>query len=169
MKRTIDWLVAADGRFGDDPLSNRDALLVRSLHEAIDGLTERLGPEMHNWRYGQPDYKHARIEHPLGKFVNEVLQSKLDVGPMPRGGNSYTVNNTGSADNQPSGGTFRVIIDTGDWDTALATNAPGQGGDPEGPHYRDLFEMWATGRYFPLFYSRPKVESVRRRTLELIP
>ncbi len=169
MKRVIDWLLAPDGRFGDDPLKGRDDVLVRSFREAIDELTERFGSDVRRWRYGGPEYKHALIEHPLARAVNDKLRAKMNVGPLPRGGDSFTVNNTGSADNQPSGGTFRVIIDTGDWDAALATNAPGQGGDLDGPHYRDLFEMWATGRYFPLFYSRPKVKSVGETTLRLSP
>ncbi len=169
MKRMIDWLLSPDGRFGEDPLSGRDQLLIESFSEAVQGLQKRLGNNMDLWHYGQENYKHAQLRHPLSTAVNAFWQAKLNVGPLPRGGNSYTVNNTGSSDNQPSGGTFRVIIDTGDWDAALATNTPGQGGDPEGPHYGDLFEMWAQGRYFPLFYSRAKIESVSSQTLHLVP
>jgi penicillin amidase len=140
-----------------------------SLSEAVKGLEERLGSDRERWQYGQEKYKHAKFRHPLSAAVNAEWQAKLDTGALPRGGNSYTVNNTGGADNQPSGGTFRVIIDTGDWDMALATNSPGQGGDPLGPHYDDLFEMWAKGRYFPLFYSRARIESVTAQTLHLVP
>jgi penicillin G amidase len=169
MKRVIDWLLAPDGRFGQQPLVARDELLVRSLLEALDELESRFGPDWELWKYGQSGYKHAWIRHPLSPAVNEELRDQLDVGPAPRGGNSLTVNNTGGRDNQPSGGSFRVIIDTGNWDQAVATNSPGQGGDPDGPHYGDLFADWARGGYFPLFYSRAKVESVRHRSLQLIP
>jgi penicillin amidase len=103
----------------------------------------------------------------LSAAANEEVRARLDVGPFPRGGNSYTVNNTGGEDNQPSGGSFRVIIDTGDWDQAVATNTPGQSGVPGDAHYRDLAGPWATGRYFPLFYSREKIETVREQTLRL--
>ena len=37
------------------------------------------------------------------------------------------------------------------------------------PHYRDLYELWARGKYFPVFYSRSKVESVTEKTFELQP
>lgn len=168
-KRIIDWLLAPDGRFGADPLATRDALLIDSLAEAVAELERRFGPVADRWQYGQPGYKHAQVRHPLSAVVKAELQSKLDVGPVPRGGNSQTVNNTGGGDNQPSGATFRVIIDTADWDSALATNSPGQSGDPDDPHYRDLFPLWAEGRYFPLFYSRPKIESVLSRTIRLAP
>jgi penicillin amidase len=165
----IDWLLSPDGRFGEDPLASRDQLLTESLAEAVKELEERLGNDMDRWQYGQENYKHAKLRHPLSAAVNKEWQAKLDIGPLPRGGNSYTVNNTGGANNQPSGGTFRVIIDTGDWDTALATNSPGQAGDPADPHYDDLFETWAKGRYFPLFYSPAKIESVTGKTIQLVP
>jgi penicillin G amidase len=169
MKRIIDWLLAPDGRFGEQPLVGRDQLLLRSLTEALTELEQRFGPDRELWMYGQPGYKHALIPHPLASAVHQELRATLQPGPLPRGGNSYTVNNTGNRDNQPSGGSFRVIVETGDWDRTLATNSPGQGGDPQGPHFADLFPLWARGAYFPLFYSREKVESVARKSLRLIP
>jgi len=48
-------------------------------------------------------------------------------------------------------------------------NNPGQSGDPESSHYRDLFELWSRGRYFPVFYSRAKVDSVAAEKLTLAP
>jgi penicillin G amidase len=160
MKRILDWLLSPDGRFGEHPVEGRNELLLSSLREALHELERRFGPDRELWMYGQPGYKHARIPHPLGPAVNAELRQMLQPGPLPRGGNSYTVNNTGSRDQQPSGGSFRVIVDTGDWDRTLATNSPGQGGDPDGEHYQDLFPLWARGGYFPLFYSRDKVDSV---------
>ncbi len=169
MKRITDWLLAPDGRFGDDPLAGRDAFLLQGLHEAVAELTGRFGPDQNGWRYGQTGFKHAWLKHPLSAAVKPELRQQFDVGPLSRGGDSYTVNNTGGVDNQPSGGSFRVIIDTGDWDASVATNAPGQGGTPDSPHYADLFAMWAQGRYFPLLYSRDKVESAVESKLLLTP
>jgi penicillin amidase len=59
--------------------------------------------------------------------------------------------------------------DTGDWDRSVGTNAPGQSGDPDSRHYRDLFGPWAEGRYFPVFFSREKVESVAEARITLVP
>jgi acyl-homoserine lactone acylase PvdQ len=33
------------------------------------------------------------------------------------------------------------------------------------PHYRGLFEYWARGKYFPVLFSRAKVESVAEHRL----
>jgi penicillin amidase len=124
---------------------------------------------MEQWRYGQPRYHHALIRHPLGAVVNEATRRRLEVGPLPRGGYGSTPNATGNGGNQTSGASFRIIVDTGDWDRTVGTNTPGQSGDPDSPQYRDLFEMWANDRYFPVFYSRERVETVTGQRLRLEP
>ncbi len=163
----INWLVAPPITFGEDMMAGRDAFLMKSLSEAVDGLTSRLGEDMKAWQYGQ--YKHVLIRHPLSSVVNDDIREKLDVGPVPRGGNSYTVNNTGWGDNQTSGASFRIIVDTSDWDLTLGMNAPGQGGDPEGPFYRNLFDYWANDQLFPVYYSREKIEAVASEVTLLQP
>ena len=169
MKRVIDWLSAPDGRFGPNPLDGRDALLVDTLSEAISNLESRLGLDMTQWQYGDARYKHALIRHPLGATVRSDLRDQLDVGPVSRGGYGRTVNNTGNSDNQTSGASFRIIADSENWDNSVGTNSPGQSGDPDNLHYRDLFDLWARGQYFPIFYSREKVESVVEQTTNLEP
>ena len=168
-KRIIDWLYAPDGRFGADPTAARDALVVKSLDEAVAELTKRFGPDMAKWQWGQDNYHHALIRHPLANAVNDATRARLNVGPLPRGGSGDTVSATGLGDNQTSGGSFKLIADTENWDNSIGLNNPGQSGNPDSPEYRNLFELWARGRYFPVAYSRPKVESVTQTVTQLTP
>ena len=101
--------------------------------------------------------------------MSEETRRQLDVGPAARGGYGVTLNATGNGDNQTSGASFRIVVDLADWDSAVGTNTPGQSGDPASPHYRDLFSSWANDRYFPVFYSRPLVESATESRLRLSP
>ena len=169
MKRVIDWLHAPDGRFGADPAKGRDELLARSLTEAVAELATKLGPEITAWKWGQDNYHHALIRHPLADAAPTDVRARLNVGPVPRGGDSYTVSATGNADNQTSGGSLKIIADTENWDNSLGLNNPGQSGDPANPHYRDLFEIWSRGRYFPIFYTRAKIESVTEERTAMTP
>lgn len=169
IKRILDWVAAPDGRFGDDPTAGRDALLAKCLTEAVKDLHEKLGPNFERWQYGQRDFKHVLIQHPLSAVVDESVRGSLDVGPAPRGGYGSTVNNTGHKDNQTSGATFRVIADTSNWDNSVGTTAPGQSGDPTSPHYRDGFRLWVEGKYFPVFFDREKIESVTEERWRLEP
>jgi penicillin G amidase len=168
-RRLIDWLHSPDGRFGADPIAGRDAVLVKSLDEAVAELTKRFGPDMPAWKYGQERYHHALVSHPLANVVNAATRAKLVVGPFPRGGDGSTVSATGNADNQTSGGSLKIIADTEDWDNSVGLNTPGQSGDPDSPHYRDLFDLWARGKYFPIAYSKKKVDSVTESVTRLTP
>lgn len=171
MKKIIDWLASPPTWFAPlgngDPVAGRDAFLVRTLGDALDGLEDRFGGDP--WRYGDVRFKHARFRHPLSGVVNAEMRARLEVGPLPRGGNGFTVNQTGGGDNQTSGPSFRIIVEAGDWDAAVFTNTPGQGGDPDDPMYRNLFEGWAKDRFFPLYYSRERVEAVVADRVMLTP
>jgi penicillin amidase len=167
MVKIVAWLNAPDGRFGADPITGRNALLERSLDEAVAELTSRFGSDMAKWKLGA--YHHATILHPLSAALGPELRAKYDVGMLPRGGDTYTVTATGGGDNQTAGGSFKIIVDTENWDNSVGLNNPGQSGDINSPHYRDLYELWARGKYFPVFYSRAKVESVTEKSFELSP
>ncbi len=169
MKQVMDMLIFPDGKFGSDAVQGRNEFLKATLIEAIASLERKLGTEMNKWQYGQENYKHVIIRHPLSSALNEEWRKKFDVGPHPRGGNGFTANVTGHGDNQTHGGTFRIIVDTGNWDHSLATNSPGQSGNVDHPHYRNLFPIWAKDQFFPLYYSRSKIESVTNYKIKLQP
>jgi len=168
LKRVIDWVSAPDGRFGANPVAGRDALLARTLAEAVQDLTEKLGPDLSRWQYGQAKYKRVEIAHPLSAIVKPDIRKQLDFGPAPRGGSASTLNATGG-EVQTVGASFRIIADTQNWDNSVGTNTPGQSGDSASPHYRDLFDLWARNQYFPAFFSRTKVESVTEERISLHP
>lgn len=169
MKKIVDWITKADPRFGTKPVKARNEFLKEAFEEGIESLEQKLGSDMSKWQYGQADNKHTYMAHALGNAVNETEKAKLNLGPLPRGGNAYTPGSTGGNMRQSSGASFRMIVNTGDWDAAIGTNGPGQSGDPESPYYRNLFEPWAKDQYFPVYYSRAKVESVTAEKTILNP
>ncbi len=162
----INSLLAPDGSYGPDPLAGRDRFIRESFQAAVQSLATRFGSDMNNWTYGQAAYHHIVIKHMLSAAVNDELRAQIDVGPIPRGGDSFTVNNTGSEDMQTVGASFRLIADPSNWDRSLGINTPGQTGDPTHVHYRDLSALWAADKYFPVLYSRDKILAVtEHRTL----
>jgi len=70
---------------------------------------------------------------------------------------------------QIGGPSARLVIDVGNWDNSKAVNHPGQSGDPDSQHYRDLAPLWRAGQYFPLLYSVKAVENAAERKIELSP
>lgn len=144
-------------------------VLSTALTDVAAGLTRRFGADPAGWRYGDARFKHAWIHHPLSAVVNATTRTTLDAGPLPRGGAQHTINMTGAGDNQTSGASFRVVLDAADWDRSLATNTPGQSGDRDSPFYRNLFEDWVAGRYFPLPFTPAAVARRTHSITTLVP
>jgi penicillin G amidase len=167
MIRTVALVTAPDGSFGADSVAGRNAVLAKSLDQAVADLTQRFGPDMEKWTLGA--YHHARIMHPMSEALTPELEAKFDVGQLPRGGDAYSITATGGGDNQLGGGSFKNIFDTENWDNSVGLSNPGQSGDVNDPHYRDLYELWARGKYFPVFFSRSKIESVAEKDITLLP
>lgn len=169
MKKVVDWLTTDLSKFSAPREKQRDAFLAEAFEKAIAGLEKRLGADMKQWQYGQADNKHTYMAHALGNAVNDKQKARLNLGPLPRGGNSYTPGSTGGNLRQSSGASFRMIVNTGDWDAAIGTNGPGQSGNPESPYYSNLFAPWANDQFFPVYYSRAKVEAVTAEKTTLNP
>lgn len=169
MQKILDWIIIPESRFGPNPNQGRDQFLAEAFENGVGYLEETLGADMNNWQYGQEKFKHTYMAHALGGLVTDELKSKLNLGPLPRGGNSYTPGSTGGNNRQSSGASFRMIVNSGDWDAAVGTNGPGQSGNPDSPFYNNLFESWAKDQYFPIYYSRDKIDSVAVDRIVLSP
>ncbi|KEO72327.1 penicillin acylase family protein [Anditalea andensis] len=154
MTRVLQW-IEEDRIFGEE---GRDGVLKESFEDAIVALEEKLGPEMKDWRYGQEAYKKAHIRHPLSAAVSSAYHDKLDVGPVARGGYSFTPSANAYGDNNTTGASFRIIVDTADWESTMGINTPGQSGDPESEFYKNLFEKWADDDYFKVSFDKQAVE-----------
>ena len=140
-------------------VNQKKSFLLETFLVSLNDLKNKFGENIENWTYGQVEYKHIKVKHPLEDIVNDSIYKILSFKSYPRGGNGYTPNSTSSNLSQSSGASFRVIIDTKDWDNSLATNSPGQSGNPTSPFYRNLYEDWANDKYFNLFYSKEKIKS----------
>ena len=154
----------------DRPAERRDELLGATLGAAFRELRTRLGNDTSRWRW---DSLHFNLsEHPFAAIVDEAQRVQLNVGPLPKGGDAFVPSQSSyrPADFRDTGGpSVRVIMDVGDWDKSVAVNHPGQSGDPDSPHYRDLADLWRRGEYFPLLFSRQSVESATERIIYLNP
>jgi penicillin G amidase len=166
-KRVIEWLTSPGGEFGPNAIRTRDSLLISTLEAAVADLTQRAGPDMNGWVWGR--FHQANLQHPMSSALSAEQRKRFEVGPWPRGGDGNTVGASGGWENQTSGASFRYIVEANDWDASVGANTPGQSGDVDSPHYRDLFELWKNDRYFPVKYSRPAVEGVTELKIVMSP
>jgi penicillin amidase len=152
--------------FGKEATAARDQLLRDTFMKAVDQLKKLPTEQQDRWGALHT----VTFRHPLAT-KDPAIAKVFDVGPFERSGDGNTPNNTRHDDKyqQIHGATYRHLFDLADWDRALATSAPGQSGQLGSPHYGDLAPLWAKGEYFPLAYSRGKVDSVTAHRLTLKP
>ncbi|MBV9331690.1 MAG: penicillin acylase family protein [Alphaproteobacteria bacterium] len=159
-----------DAAFGPDPVAVRDRLLASGLAEAVSELEQRLGPDQSLWTWGK--LHHALFEPAAAVLADPDQRARMTVGPLPLPGSASSPRAAtwrASDFAAISGASVRMVLDTGDWDRSMAINTPGESGDPESPHYRDLFPLWASGKYVPLLYSRDAVLRVAETVIDLSP
>jgi len=152
--------------FGSDPKAGRDAVLFSSLEAAVAEAKTKLGPDPKTWRWG--GLHKTALQHVLA--TDPERKALFGVSPVERGGDGTTVDvAVGPGFDVAHGASYREILDLADWDRSVAVNSPGQSGQPGSPHYNDLLPLWAEGKYFPLLYSRGKVEAESPERLVLTP
>ncbi len=142
-----------------------------TLAQAHTSLQQKLGTDASQWQWG--DLHQIKFQHPLLHLASADLRNAMLMDPYPRGGSANTTNNTGFRNSNTfdvsAGASFRMVVDVGNWDAALATNAPGQSGDPRSEFYDNLLNNWATEQSFPLLYTRAAIEANEAFRIKLIP
>lgn len=157
-----------ENSFGPQPIQARDELLRMTFVQAIARTRKMLGDNPDQWRWGQ--LHTATFNHPLAS-LGLPYERAFNLGPIARSGDSHTPNNTryNETFQQIHGASYRHVLDLADWDAGMATSAPGQSGQLGSSHYADLLPLWADAKYFPLAYSRSKVQEVTQHRLILQP
>jgi penicillin amidase len=149
----LAWRSAVDPKALEHarPRDERLPLVEPGLVKALAELAKTQGADPAGWRYGR---MHERdFPHP---FV-----SQYDLPTIERSGGNGAVGADGAS--------YREILDVADWDRSVATNVPGQSGQPESPFYGNLLPLWDRGEYFPLVYTRGSVERESAHKLTLRP
>jgi penicillin amidase len=132
--------------------------IAEALDQTMSVLEGNL-PRREDWKWSA---LHTLVlRHPLNT-------RNLNLPAVPRPGDSETVNAAGG-ERGVEGASYRQILDVADWDRSVVTNTPGESGDPQSKHYRDLIEDWLAGRYHPLPFSRKAVEAATEERIVLEP
>ena len=136
-------------RDGARPATARQPEHEATLAKAIAQMATAQGTDWSQWRWGR---MHTRA------FTFPLVPA-YSLATVERPGGTGTL----AAD----GASFREILDVADWDRSLVTNVPGQSAQPESPFFSNLHALWANDEFFPLVYSRARVEKERAHTLTL--
>lgn len=123
-----------------------------ALDDALLELSEKYGPRIDSWRWGQAHQ--AKQDHEvLGKvtFLNWFTNIRQDTG-----GGDNTLQRARTLGTGPEPYTnvhaagFRAVVDFSDPDSSVYIISTGQSGHPLSSYYDDLAQLWRRGDYIPM-------------------
>ncbi|HET8625926.1 MAG TPA: penicillin acylase family protein, partial [Thermomicrobiales bacterium] len=138
------------------------SLLAAALARAVAWLSERLGPDMANWRWGR--LHRTGQQHTLAATFPE-LAARLNPPTVGVGGDGDTPQAGGFAGAEGHGYTvmgtsvMRYIFDLADWDNSRWVVPLGSSGHPGSPHFAGQLAAWSEQRLYPMPYSRAAVDA----------
>ena len=133
------------------PLAERRPLAEAGLVKAIAELTDTQGSDWSKWHWGAM-HKQS-FDHP---FVKE-----FDLPTIERSGGTNTL--------LAGGATYREVMDVADWDRSTTMNVPGQSEQPESEFYGNLLPYWDKGEFFPMLYTRGKIDQNTSHKMTIKP
>lgn len=155
-----------------DVVEQRDAVLLRSLTEALGDGRDRLGDSLDNWRWGDLHQITFRSDT-LGSSGIGFIENIFNRGPYPTSGSESVPQKTCWDANRGFEVTcipaLRQIIDLSDLDNSLMIHSVGQSGHPMHDQYDNFIELWRNFQYHPSNWSRESAESGRHDVLTLQP
>lgn len=159
-------VLEAGSLLGANPAQKRGEILLESLGLAWAEAERLMGADARQWRWGSLHVADFRPALPI-----PGRDAERRVGPFPIGGSGTSPNATSwNGDYKfASGPSVRLVMDVGAWDNSVVINNPGQSGDPASPHYRDLFPLWASGRYVPFVWTRARVLQEAEHVIKIAP
>src|SRR5581483_5112213 len=174
-RQLIDQLLDdPQNEWWDDPATpareTREDRLKQAYKDGVNFLGTLYGDAPPEWRWGRIHY--ATFEHPFGS--QKPLDLLFNFGPVPTGGNGFTVWNAGYHPNpknyaQRTVSSMRQLADLSNWDQSLWINATGQSGQPLDAHYSDLIYKWRDMGYETLPFTRAAVQAKQAQVLTLTP
>jgi len=145
-------------------------VVLKSLETSFNEAKHLLGEDSNNWKWG--DLHKTNFNHPLLDNEKNIYVDIMKINNYSRGGTGNTPNSTSFSPNDflvRSGGSWRFVVDTNDWNGARMTNAPGQSGDPRSKFYDNLIEDWANEKSFPLLFTKDAVMENMDSIIKLLP
>ncbi len=154
--------------FGAEGIPARDRLVRETFRTAVSEFQSMCSLAKKDCAWGK--FHTTTFAHPLAS-LGEKYDLAWSLKPVATPGGFLTPNQNRYKVpfKNVHGASYRQIFDLADWDQAIATSVPGQSGQPGSPHYDDLLPLWSRGEYFPLLFSRSKIEEVMQHKLRLVP
>ncbi len=147
----------------------RDDLFHNAALLARDELTELLGPDMQDWRWGRLHTVTFFSPTIPGKFAANLLGG----GTLPKDGSGETINRATYRFAEPFDAVYiaslRFVADLADPDKVMAVVSGGVSGRQFDPHLKDQLAAWQSGELRYWWFSDDAIRAHTRHELRLEP
>ena len=158
---------------GDTLQSNeglRDKLIFNGFVNAVNEIKDKLGEEINNWDWG--NIHTITYEHPLGKL--SPLDYIFNLGPFPIPGANNVINKSMST---PGNHNYKVsslpstrrLIEIGSPENSYSIVPSGNSGNFWSDHYDDQLNLFLSGKYRKINFSKEQINSNLSYKLLLTP
>ncbi len=162
-----------DDKTTADKVETRDDIYIASLIETVKQLEDGYGKDPAKWpRWGELHTATFKNQT-LGESGVFLIEDLFNRGPFGTGGGQSIVNATGwdigvsfEVDWLPS---MRMIVDLGNLNNSVTVHTTGESGHAYHPHYADMSPLWATVKYYPMWWEQDSIAADAEGHLRLVP
>ncbi len=153
------------------PVETCTEIARMALDDALLRLSERYGPKVESWRWG--DAHQATHDHTvLGDMP--VLNWFVNIRQSTSGGDFTLLRGLtkGTGPNpflNVHGAGYRGVYDFADPDSSVFIISTGQSGHPLSRHYDDLSDLWRRGEYIPMSLDPELARAAATGITRLVP
>ena len=156
-------------------------IILRSMQETLDSLTEQYGAAPIEWRWGnlhtitlRPPLLGYIADNPdASRLFRVVVNNLFSKGPFPGLGHGMSINKGEYSWHQPfdmhAGASLRRIVDFSTPHRSLSVLPTGQSGSPLSAHYGDQTSLWLEGRYRYIYQDSTFFDQTSYQTMRLLP
>ncbi|TYP94902.1 penicillin amidase [Fodinibius salinus] len=165
----------------ENKIEDHADLIIQSMQETTTFLTQRLGSEPFEWRWGQlhtislkpPLLGRAAEKEDASETLQLVVNNLLSKGPYPTEGHGLSINNGEYNWNDPYqmilGPSIRRVVDFSDLSRTRSIMPTGQSGNPLSQFYGDQTESWLNGQYKFVYQDSSFFNEIPYQTTTLLP
>jgi len=154
-------------------VESRDEILLLSLGDTVDELSETLGEDMSSWKWGDLHTATFFRNQSLGNSGIGIIEAIFNRGPVAVDGTGGAVNATSYSMSDPytviAVPSQRQIVDLEYFERSLTMHTTGQSGHPFHRHYDDMIDPWRNIQYHPMLWTRGQVEAAAEAHLIDLP
>lgn len=164
-----------------DVTESREDIILQSMQEAIEWLSERYGEEPIQWRWENthtitfrpPFFAEASETENAPFALRLIVRNLMSKGPYPAPGHGMSLNNGQYSWLDPFemnlGPSIRRIVDLSLISRSHTVIPTGQSGNPLSDFYGDQTDLWLNGQYRYIYQDSTFFREIGYQSMKLIP